>query len=147
MKFGRAIEQEPESLPLAPFIDIVFLTLVFFMVTSVYGALETEVDIALPTADTGIASERMQGEVFINLLPGGRVVVNDRNMAMGELQQLLYRIAEHFPGGAVIIRGDQAANLGSVIEILDACRKADIAQISFATLPTEDGSHTGEAIP
>lgn len=140
MKFGRAIEQEPESLPLAPFIDIVFLTLVFFMVTSVYGALETEVDIALPTADTGIASERMQGEIYINLLPDGQVVVNDRTMNMEELGQLLFRIAEHFPGGAVIIRGDRTAHLGSVIEILDACRKADIAHISFATLPPEDAA-------
>lgn len=147
MKFGRAIEQEPESLPLAPFIDIVFLTLVFFMVTSVYGALETEIDIALPTADTGIASERMQGEVYINLQPGGRVVVNDRSMDMDELQQLLFRIAEHFPGGAVIIRGDRAANLGSVIEVLDACRKADIAQISFATLPPEEGASPAESSP
>lgn len=147
MKFGRAIEQEPESLPLAPFIDIVFLTLVFFMVTSVYGALETEVDIALPTADTGVPSDRMQGEVYINLLPDGQVVVNDRAMNMDELGQLLFRIAEHFPGGAVIIRGDRSAQLGSVIEILDACRRADIAQISFATLPPEELSVAGESTP
>jgi len=119
---------------MAPLIDIVFLTLVFFMVTSVYGALESEVDITLPTADSAIPSERNSGEIFINLRADGTIVVNEREQSIGELQVLLNRVADLFPGGAVIIRGDREAVLGKAIQILDACRKADIQNVSFAAL-------------
>ena len=57
MKIGRRFQEETDAIPMTPLIDIVFLTLVFFMVTTAYGALESEIDI-LPTADSSIASER-----------------------------------------------------------------------------------------
>ena len=129
---------------MAPLIDIVFLTLVFFMVTSVYGALESEVDITLPTADSAVQSERNQGEIFINLREDGTIIVNDQVHTVEDLQALLYRVAELFPGGAVIIRGDRSAFLGQAIQILDCCRNADIQNVSFAAL---DGAKAqGEAL-
>ncbi|MBX3179072.1 MAG: biopolymer transporter ExbD [Candidatus Hydrogenedentes bacterium] len=144
MKFGSTQPELSESIQVAPLIDIVFLTLVFFMVTSVYGALESEVDITLPTADTAIQSERNRGEIFINLREDGAIVVNDREHTIPELQELLDRVAEFFPGGAVIIRGDQSAQLGRAIQVLDACRKADIQNVSFAALePPRDAAPGG----
>ena len=137
MKFGRRMQEEAESIQMAPLIDIVFLTLVFFMVTSVYATLESEVDITLPTADSAQQSERTQGEIFINLKDDGRIILNRREMTIDELQEVLYRVAEHFPGGAVIVRGDRSAVLGRAIAILNCCRKADIQNVAFAALPEE----------
>jgi len=147
MKFGKHTAPEPEPLVLAPLIDIVFLTLVFFMVTSAFGSLETEVDITLPTADTGRTSERMQGEIFVNLLADGTIVVNERPMDLPELQQVLDRIAEYFPGGSVIIRGDHEAHLGRVVAVLDACRRADIQHVAFAAMPTDTDAGSAEQTP
>ncbi len=137
MRFGRRIQEEENAIALAPLIDIVFLTLVFFMVTSVYATLESEVDITLPTADSAVDGERAQGEIFINLKSDGTIVVNDREVEITELQEVLDRVAEYFPGGAVIIRGDRAAMLGRAIEVLDCCRKADIQNVAFAALKEE----------
>ena len=137
MKIGQAIHEDADAIPMAPLIDIVFLTLVFFMVTSVYATLESEVDITLPTADTARQSERAQGEIFINLRDDGTIVVNERVLSINELQETLYRVATYFPGGAVIIRGDRQAHLGKAIQILDCCRKADIQHVAFAALPEE----------
>ena len=134
MKFGNTTPELSESIQMAPLIDIVFLTLVFFMVTSVYGALESEVDITLPTADTAIQTQRNQGEIYINIRDDGAIVVNDREHSVPELQELLDRVSELFPGGAVIIRGDRSAQLGRAIEVLDCCRKADIQNVSFAAI-------------
>lgn len=137
MRFGRHYQEDSGAIQMAPLIDIVFLTLVFFMTTAVYSTLESEVDITLPTAESAAASERVQGEIFINLRADGSIVVNDRVMALDELQQVLNRVAEFFPGGAVIIRGDQTAMLGRAIQVLDCCRKADIQNVSFAVLKEE----------
>ena len=140
MRFGRNIQEQSDTIPMAPLIDIVFLTLVFFMVTSVYGTLESEVDITLPTADSAVQSERNHGEIFINLRADGAILVNDREQSISELQTLLDRVADLFPGGAVIIRGDQSAILGRAIQILDCCRKADIQNVSFAALDVAESS-------
>ena len=135
MRFGRRLQEEPDAVPLTPLIDIVFLTLIFFMVTTMYNTLESEVAITLPTAATASQDIRTQGEIFINVRADGSIVVNERKMELPELQQVLNRVAEYFPGGAVIIRGDHSANLGRAIEVLDCCRKADIQNVAFAALP------------
>ena len=143
MRFGRNIQEQGETISMAPLIDIVFLMLIFFMVTTVYGALESEVDITLPTADSAVQSERNHGEIIINLRADGSILVNDQEQTVEKLQTLLYRVAELFPGGAVIIRGDASALLGRAIQILDCCRNADIQNVSFAALDaasTQDGA-------
>ncbi len=147
MRITRRQEEEAVGVPLAPLIDIVFLTLVFFMVTSVYGALESEVDIQLPTADTAVQTERTQGEIFINLRADGTIIVNDREMEIDELQAVLDRVAEYFPGGSVIVRGDRSAMLGRALQVLDCCRKADIQNIAFAALPAETQTAEENTLP
>ena len=137
MKFGKPIHEEGDQIQMAPLIDIVFLTLVFFMITSVYSTLETEVDINLPTAQTGVTTDRLQGEIFVNLRADGTIVLNEKEVTLDDLQGILNRVAEHFPGGTVIIRGDRDANLGVALAILDCCKIADIQSVSFATLPQE----------
>lgn len=138
MRFGKHPIDDSETVPMAPLIDIVFLTLVFFMVTSVYATLESEVDITLPTASSAEMDERLQGEIFINLVENGEIILNNKVVTISELQEILYKVAEHFPGGSVIIRGDKAAQLGNAIGILDACRNADIQRVSFAALTPEE---------
>jgi biopolymer transport protein ExbD len=150
VRFGRNQPELSEAIPMAPLIDIVFLTLVFFMVTSVYSVLETEMAVNLPTADEAVQAERVPGEIIINLLSpedarlaDGEVrdiVVNERAMTLAELEAVLDRVSRHFPGGGVIIRGDAQARHGRVVQVLDACSKADIQNISFATVrPGQEG--------
>lgn len=135
MRFGHRYQAESDTVPMAPLIDIVFLTLVFFMTISAYSTLESEIDITLPTASSAVPDERMQGEIYINLREDGRIVVNEREVSVEELQQILTRVATYFPGGSVIIRGDREAQLGNAIAILDACKNADIQNVSFAAVP------------
>ena len=137
MKFGRRAQEESESIPLAPLIDIVFLTLVFFMTTAVYSTLESEVDIQLPTASSAKDSARARGEIYINIRDDGQIVLSNREVTLPELQSTLKRVAELYPGGAVIIRGDRNTPYGRVIAVLDCCKNADIPNVSFSALREE----------
>ncbi len=134
MKFGKHEQEEAVGLQLAPLIDIVFLTLVFFMTTAVFTSLESELDIQLPTADSSTEIERSRGEIYINLKSDGSIVLNDRELTVPELQDVLYRVAENAPGASIIIRGDREAALEGAIAILNCCRNADIQDVSFAAL-------------
>jgi biopolymer transport protein ExbD len=105
------------------------------MTTTVYSSLESEINIELPTASSAEPVTRTRGEIFINLREDGKIILNNRELTIPELQQVLDRVAANFPGGSVIIRGDQKAILGNAIAVLDCCRKADIQSVSFAALP------------
>lgn len=142
MRFGRRFIEEPQSIQMAPLIDIVFITLVFFMTVYTYSALESEIDITLPTADAAVPMDRNRGEIYINIRNDGRIILNNREVGLDELQQILNRVAEYFPGGAVIIRGDKEAHLGTAIAVLNCCKKADIQNVSFAAVKEDktDGS-------
>lgn len=138
MRFGRRTIEEAEGIQLAPLIDIVFITLVFFMTTYAYSSLESEVDVKLPTADSAQPGERTRGEIYINIREDGQIVLNNRVMTLPELQGVLFRVAEYFPGGSVIIRGDREAALGQAIAVLNCCKKADIQDVSFAAIEEEE---------
>ena len=137
MKFGRRFQEEADQIQIVPLVDILFVTLFFFMVVSSYSSIESEVDITLPTANSAVQNERSQGEIYINIRKDGGIVLNGREMNLDELQDVLKRVAELFPGGAIIVRGDREANLGKAISVLDCCRKADIWNVSFAAMREE----------
>ena len=63
--------------------------------------------------------------------------IDARQLSLADLQETLIRVATYFPGGSVIIRGDREAILGRALAILDACKNADIQNVSFAALPEE----------
>ena len=137
MKFGRQVQEEADSIQLVPLIDIVFLTLVFFMTTAVFTTLEKEVDIHLPTASSAAQIDRTRGEIYINLTAEGAIILNDRQLSIEELQDVLYQVAENAPGASIIIRGDRQAALANAIAILNCCKLADIPNVSFAAIQEE----------
>lgn len=137
MKFGHRFQEESETIQMVPLIDILFVTLFFFMVVSAYSSMESDLDVKLPTANSAMPRDRVQGEIYINLRKDGSIILNERQMTLPELQQVLNRVAELFPGGAIIIRGDKEAALGQAIAVLNCCRNADIDNVAFAALPDE----------
>jgi len=132
MKFATG-KTEAIQFQLAPMIDVVFLLLCFFMTTTLYSHWETEMPITLPTAETGEQSQRLEGEIIINVYANGSYVVNGRRLGPEGLGQLLLRISELFPGQPVVLRGDEDTPYRHIVEVMDRCRDADIFNISFAT--------------
>lgn len=123
---------------IAPMIDVIFLLLCFFVASQVFSQWETEVPITLPTADTGQVPERLPGEIIINIDQHGTIFVNNQKLDDEGLRVLLQRIVKLFPGQPVLIRGDKATDYEHIVRVMDLCRKADVYNISFATLATEE---------
>jgi len=128
-------KQRPENIgfQLAPMLDVVFLLLCFFVTSQIFAQWETEVDVVLPTAQTGDMPQRLPGEIIINILEQGQIVITGRTLSSEQLEKTLQRLVENFPGQPVLIRADESADFKYVIGVLDQCRKNDISNISFAT--------------
>jgi len=122
---------------IAPMIDIVFLLLCFFVASQMFAQWESEIDIKLPTAETGNIPERLPGEIIINVRQDGTTVVNRQTLGPGDLLKMLSSVSRDFPGQPVLIRADRATAYEHVVRALDLCRQADIWNISFATAGSE----------
>ncbi len=133
MNFRKQIKPDAVGFQLAPMIDVVFLLLCFFMTSQIFAQWETEIDITLPTAETGQIPERLPGEIIINIRAGGELVVNAQLVSDEQLAAMLDRVADLFPGQPVLIRADRKTEYEHVIRVLDLCRQSDIWNISFAT--------------
>ena len=133
MRFGGKYRPEMPGFQIAPMVDVIFSLLCFFLVGQIYAKWETEVDITLPTAETGASSQRLPGEIIVNVLHDGSAVVNQQHLDEAALAALLGRIVKLFPGQSLLIRADANTAYGHVVKVLDLCRKVDIWNVSFAT--------------
>ena len=132
MKFTSR-QPEPAGMQLAPMIDIVFLLLIFFIVTWQFSRSETELNVSVPTAQEGAEPDRQRGEIIINVLPDGSIRVEGRNVDLKQLYDKLSAIAKQFKNQPVRIRGDGKVAYQRIVEVIDTCQKAGIWNISFAT--------------
>lgn len=133
MNFRNKQKFSETGFQIAPMIDVIFILLCFFVTTQIFSQWETEIDVKLPTSETGEIPERMPGEIIINILKDGEMVVNGRSLNETELSALLDRIVELFEGQPVLIRADKSTPYEYIIKVLDLCRGSDIWNISFAT--------------
>jgi len=132
MKFSSR-QPEAAGMQLAPMIDIVFLLLIFFIVTWQFSRSETELNVSVPTAEEGTELNRPKGEIIINVLKDGIIKVEGVEVDLVQLHQKLKAIAEQFENQPVRIRGDGDVAYQRIVEVIDTCQKSGIWNISFAT--------------
>lgn len=133
MNFRKQAVPEAPGFQIAPMVDIVFLLLIFFLVTWNFARHETELDVKVPTAKEGKESRRSVGEVIINVKNDGSIVINRKTVSAEELGGTLRKISELYPDQAVVLRGDQSADYRHIVAVLDICRAANIWNVAFAT--------------
>jgi biopolymer transport protein ExbD len=133
MNFRGSISPPPPSVQIAPMVDIVFLLLIFFLVTWNFSRNETELEVKVPKAREGKETRRAVGEVILNVKADGTIVMNRRTMDSQALMETLTKIVSLYPDQAVILRADENTDYRHVVEVLDACRRANIWNVAFAT--------------
>lgn len=115
---------------MTPLIDIMLVLLIIFMVTST-AALESGLDIELPK--TQITNEKKQDEILIITLDkSGKVALQGKYVAEGELAQRMSEKLAELKTESVILEGDTQAFLGKAVEIMDIAKSAGAKNFSIA---------------
>jgi biopolymer transport protein ExbD len=115
---------------LTPLIDIVFLLLVFFMLTS-HFVREESIKVDLPVAQSGEPDDNEYVQVTLDA--EGRILLRDHFIDIAELEmRLRAELAQHSEK-VVRIRGDRTARLGLAVGVLDAARKAGAEGVDIVT--------------
>jgi biopolymer transport protein ExbD len=128
-------------------VDILLVLLGFFMLTWSFARQERELDVQMPSAGEAKEQRRSVGEVIINVKSDGSLVMNRRTMSADALLSALSQIAKLYPDQAVVLRGDQRVDYGTIVRTLDLCRKANIWNVAFATAAPDSHSGTAPAAP
>ena len=144
MNFRKNNKGELPAFQMTAMMDIVFLLLCFFITTSVFSQWEYEIDISLPSAESGKVPDRLPGEIIINISDDGRVSINQQDLTLEALKGRLDRLARYFPGQPVVLRADKNTKYDDLIKVIDTCRQADIWNFSMATSENKDANGNGE---
>ena len=132
MKFSRRRMEEPE-INLIPFIDVLLVVLIFLVLSTTYSRF-TELQINLPAADAEKLRER-PGEVIVAVSSDGRYTINRKAVDGRSVETLsaeLGAAASGRPDTVVIISADAMAAHQSVVNVLDAARRAGLSRLTFA---------------
>jgi len=108
------------SLSIAPLIDIIFLLLLFFLLTSVF--IDPGIPLNLPEAATAEFQEQTEQIIYISKL--GEIYVNDQFVPFDELLALLSDILQNDTGKHVTIKADKEVAFGAFVRVLDVAKEA-----------------------
>ncbi len=118
------------NINLTPMIDMVFILLIFFIVTTSF-VKETGVEINRPSAKT--AERKEQGNILVAITQNGEIWIDRRRVEAQSVRANIERLKVQTPEGAVIIQADNHSQTGLLIKVIDQIRLAGIANISLAS--------------
>ena len=120
---------EENDLNLTPMLDIVFIMLIFFVVTTSF-VKESGIEVNRPSAQT--AERRDHGNILIAIAPNGEIWIDKRAVDIRAVRAVVERLVTENPEGSVIIQGDREAQIGLLVKVMDQVRKAGIVNVSIA---------------
>ena len=129
MRFKRKSGLEKGGLDIAPLVDMVFLLLIFFMLTSSF-INPTGIEVKLPGSTVATAQEK--ADPVVSIKASGELFWNNLEVSSRELQSLL--AAEHGidPSRAIVIRADREVTHGVVVEIMSLAREAGWERLAIS---------------
>ncbi|MFT7289564.1 MAG: biopolymer transport protein ExbD [Halieaceae bacterium] len=139
MRFRRRTRDELD-VNLTPLIDVVFLLLIFFMVSTTFTR-ETQLSVDLPEA-SGVLREEAERQVEIQIDEAGNFRVNGRALVdtrVRTLQAALYKVAEGDTTLPMIISADAQASHQSVVRAMDAAGQMGFTRLSIASIQPSQG--------
>ena len=129
LRGGQNNNNNTQEINISPLIDLVFLLLIFFLVTTSF-VKETGIEVQRPVAST--AELKAQGNLLIGIDNSGRVFMDRRQVDVRMVRGHIARALAEDPKSGVIIVADQQSQAGVIIKVMDQCRLAGAASVSLA---------------
>ena len=121
--------QDETELDMTPMLDIVFIMLIFFIVTTSF-VKESGVTVSTPQAET--ASQQESANIFIAITETGEVWIDRRPVDSRAVRAIVARLHADNPEGSVIIQSDEDASTRMLVEVMDQVRLAGVEGIAIA---------------
>jgi biopolymer transport protein ExbD len=123
-------EEEESSVDITPMLDVVFIMLIFFIVTATF-VKESGIDIDKPSAATAIVQEK--ASILVAIDANNEVWINRRQVDLRSVRSIIERLHAENPKGTVVIQADKESINDTLVQVMDASRRAGVYNIALAT--------------
>ena len=123
-------EDNPSEIDLTPMLDVVFIMLIFFIVTASF-IKEAGVEVNRPDASTSTKKENVN--ILIAVTATNEIWIDKRRVDKRAVRSVVERMHAENPKGAVVIQADKASNTETVTAVIYASRSAGVYDVSLAT--------------
>ena len=127
--FQNLMEEEESNIDMTPMLDVVFIMLIFFIVTATF-VKESGIDVNRPDAATAVKKER--ANILVAISDKGEIWINKRRIDKRAVQANIERLRAENPQGTVVIQADKKATTEVLIAVMDASRAAGVFDVSIA---------------
>ncbi len=124
-----ATETDESDIDITPMLDIVFIMLIFFIVTTSF-VKESGVTVSRPSAETAV--EQNGSNILVAIRPNGEIWIDRRSIDVRAVRANIERLKAENPEGAVIIQADEYSNTGLLVKVMDQVRLAGVSNISIS---------------
>lgn len=126
--------QATSSLSLTPLIDVVFLLLVFFLVTTRFAQEDPRMPIVLPSATSATPMIEEPKELVVDIDADGQYVLNSVAVTESDLEsRMTEAVASNPAHQSVVIRADRRVPFQAVVTVMDVCNRTGVADYSVTT--------------
>lgn len=132
----HATREEETEINITPMLDIVFIMLIFFIVTTSF-IRETGIDPQRPEAITAARQDR--GNILIAISATGQIWMNKRQVEMESVRQAVEQARNESPESTVVIIADERSETGVLIDLMDQVRLGGVLNVSVAAQPSGGG--------
>jgi len=131
----KPMKREESRFDLTPLVDVVFLLLIFFMLSTTF-IVAPGIKVKLPTSSSTEIS-REKKEVRVVMSKDDKIFVQQKLVSIEELGKYLKKAARENPEGMVIIQADERVLHGKVVEVMDVAKTSGFNKLAIATRPKE----------
>ena len=132
MALRRVKDEDETEINITPMLDIVFIMLIFFIVTTSF-VREPGIDPQRPPAET--AEEKSRANVLIAISSTGEIWMDKRAIELAEVRAMVESILSENPESSAVIIADEGADSGILIDLMDQIQAGGIGSISIAAEP------------
>ena len=122
-------QEENEEINMTPMLDVVFILLIFFIVTASF-VKESGIEVNRPEAATAVKKER--ANILVAISDKGEIWINKRRIDIRAVQANIERLKAENPQGTVVIQADKKATTDVLIKVMDSARAAGVYDVSIA---------------
>ncbi len=134
MKTGSGSDSLLSEINVTPFVDVMLVLLIIFMVTA--PMMVQGVGVSLPEADSGPLPTE-EDQLVITIDKSEQIYINDLNVSFDFLREKLIKIFENRPSREVYLRADKSISYGTVIQVMSEVKGAGVEKLGMLTEPVE----------
>lgn len=128
---------ETHDINVTPFIDVMLVLLIIFMVAAPLATVDLPVNLPVSTSQP---QPRPDKPIFLTLKADGTLAIGNQPVARRGIAAMLDAISGHERGQRVYLRADRSLRYGDVMEMMDALRAAGYAKVALVALEVKDGT-------